>query len=870
MTGFLRGARRGAMVVACAVLWLAGCSDDGGTATPGADTGPPPADTVEGDVATDTVADAGESVVLESYRERLGGAITNRVRFVVDQSLEGEIDEARLTAYVTGQTLHEAYDYTTLALPENWWEDYQDFADFLYYSADHVFGNDSPYPGARFMPYVWNDVTYGVREATVEYLDLSPFYVAVESRKIMREDPTGKTWALLSANEGMAWVTAQFPHEPDEMVVVVTNNTAYATEAQSYYFVEEEYGAERGWTTHYYNTLFNEWPTAMQTAEELEPHDLPIWMHFAFLNGEWDADNERWALFPNRRWGGYDGANVYVIDFATELLVEQDDCDPVPTRPRTHAYLDEQAFRRCFDLTERLEYDWYRLWRHAFHVPSFPFWWSEKVDVRVVVVDLRGYDGDTPEYAADDVIDWQTVEDSIRAANPFADLTIQRYDWRPSAEEIAVLESHFIQEADYPLHVAVNVPRADGSFAGATMDWHYHFDIPGLPGLQVYLTDKLRSYFGGVEGNEPVQYDPFAEPYLKTGEPFVVPAIFFLTPFEAYDGQVGGWTANTGQLMCIFAKQFGVSCEQIMQMMQDSFGRPIGPNLNAWSNAYGLWWEVFILDFTYATSPIQTLRFLLDPEPFEDLVEAIPDFGAGLALIAPKLFDQIFGAFHPWSSGFPVWFRESLDDPEIRELTRQYTSYQFAETIQHNIGYKHQTTVVFDAPYLGMEDGFDYREHRDLDETFDMTVEQATMPFYSTEPGSRDFPIDANTYMTHKMGAGTQHMLQRIFARREIMALWEELDAIDAATKLDDEDVRAAALAYTRASDHALAWRHAEAYQQALLGLEALDRYFTGQGEPDRLHTDWDAPVSFTPATTGLSVTVEQLDNDLTRLEGAE
>jgi transposase InsO family protein len=167
-----------------------------------------------------------------------------------------------------------------------------------------------------------------------------------------------------------------------------------------------------------------------------------------------------------------------------------------------------------------------------------------------------------------------------------------------------------------------------------------------------------------------------------------------------------------------------------------------------------------------------------------------------------------------------------------------------------------------------MEDGFDYRKHHDLKETFDMTVEQASMPFYSTEPGSRDFVIDANTYLTHKMGAGTRHMLGRVFARRELMALYRALEEADPTFQSADAEFREAAEHYQRASTEALGWRHALAQEKARLGLEAMDRWFTAHGEPDRLHTDWDADVTFTPVKQGFASGAAGLEQELKRLSG--
>lgn len=797
-------------------------------------------------------------------RELLGGVVLEKVRIVLDESLKEVIDEQYLKEMVLSHSLREADPYGTLTAPTHWWEDYQDQAEILYYSAEHVFSEESPYPGAVFMPHVWSDVTYRVADVVIEYADLAGLYEEVEKRALKVTDPSGIEWTLLSANDGIRWARKHYSYAPDEMVVLVTNNPVQLVKPVSFYFVEEEYAQARGFSAYYFNTPFDQWPSAMQQAEGLKPHDLPIWMHFAFLNGEWDQGSGKWRLFPNTRWGGYDGDNIYFIEFARDAALQGAACEKVLPYPKTHFYQDEIEFKKCLSPTERLHYDWYRLWRHAFNVPSIPFWWSEKIDIRVVVVDLREYDGEKPEYDEADVIDWQTFEDAVRTANPFASITIQRYLYRPPDDVRAVLLKHFVQGADFPLHSDVRLLSKDGSWKTFHMDWHYHWDIPGLPGMQIVVAEKLREYWGGVDKNgKPAQYDSFAGPYHRTGRAFVMPAIFFLTPYRAYDGRIGGWTANTGQLMCVFARQFGLTCEQLMDLMNEKFGGPVGPNLNAWSDAYGLWWEVFLMDWTYTTSPVPTLRFLLDPAPFHALLKSVPDLGELLDTVAPLLFEQMFGRFHPWATGFPFWLRESLDDQDARELTRQFTSYQFAETIQHNIGYKHQTTVIPDAPYLGMEDGYDYRKHQDLAETFQMTTEQATIPFYSTEPGSRYFPVDANTYMTFKMGAGTQHMLKRIFARREVVALFEVLKEADPAFADPDPDYQAAVKLYMEAADAAVAWQHEEAYRAALAGLEAMDRYFTARGEPDRLHKDWDAPVAFTPAAEGMAVSAAQLDKEL-------
>ena len=843
------------LLVVPALLITASCSKD----SPGADVSAADAVTEAGGTDVVTGDRTGDDVVatvpIKPFRELLDGEITQKVRFVFDKAYEGEVDADRLKEYVLSKSLREADDFSELTATEHWWEDYQDVADILYYSAEYVFSAVAPYPGKVFMPHIWDDVIYRVSDVTVEYADLTEFYAAVETRKIKTTEPAGTEWTLLSANDGIAWANENYTYDPNEMVVVVTHNDKYKDDDYSYYFVEEKYGEKRGFAAHYFNTIFNEWPTDMQEAEGLKPHDLPIWMHFAFLNGEWDEPTKKWRLFPGYRWGGYEGANIYFIDGIKDFYKPVEQCDTKPEHPESHFYNDEMEYKKCLDVTERLEYDWYRLWRHGFNVPSFPFWWSEKVDIRVVVVDLRDYIDGKPEYEETDVIDWTTVEDAVREANPFANLTIQRYYYTPPDEIKKVLIDNLIKKADYPLHSEVKLMHTDGKFDSLHMDWHYHFDISGLPGMQVYIAELLGSYFGGLDAKgNPAQYNPFADPYHMTGEPFVMPGLFFLTPYNSYEGTVGGWTTNTGDLMCIFASQLGQTCEELHAFFNDLFGQPVGPNIMAWSDAYCVWWEIFIVDWTYATSPVNTLRWFLDSEPFMEMLEGLPEVGTMFAAIAPFLFDEMFGPFHPWANGFPFWLKESLSDDSARELTKQFTSFQYAESIQHNIGYKHQTTVIFDSPYLGMEDGYDYRKHQDLNETFEMDYEQVSMPFYSTEPGSRDFVVDANSYMTHKMGAGTRHMLFRIFARREVVALYDLITEADATHELADADYQEAVKSYTVAAAHALEWRHEQAYNEALQGLEAVDRYWTAKGKPDKVHTDWDSKVVFVPEEEGMDI----------------
>jgi hypothetical protein len=821
-----------------------------------------------GDVGADGPGDAEPGPVLP-LREMIGPEVTEKVRFVFDKGYEGQIDEEALKEMVLSHVLREAGQYTELTAAESWWDDYQDSAEVLYYSAEHEFSQQAPYPGRVFMPGVWDDLSYRVSDVSVEFADLSGFYAAVEQRKRVEKEPAGTEWTLLAANDGLKWAHDQFSYAANEMVVVVTKNDAYEATPHSYYFLEEDYGSARGFSGNFFNVTLDEWPTAMQEAEGLEGHDVPIWMHFAFLNGEWDEPTQQWRLFPSYRWGGYENDNIYFIEGVDQLALGTPTCSSDAPNPASHYFNDEIEFKKCLTFTQRIHYDWYRLWRHAFNVPSFPFWWSEKIDIRAVVVDLREYTDGKPEYEEDQVIDWQTVEDSVREANPMARIVLQRYLYTPPPEIRDVLLKNLVADAKYPLHVSVGSLDSKGKWHDQTMDWHYHFDISGLPGMQTWLAAALAEYFGGADAKGvPLQYDPFARPYVETGKPFVIPALFFLTPHAAYQGTLGGWTTNTGDLICILASQFGYTCEQIHQMMEQLFGQPVGPNIMAWSDAYCLWWEVFVVDWTYTPSPIKTLRWILDPEPFKGFLESIPEVGQLLAVAAPELFDMVFGRFHPWATGFPFWTKETLVDSYSTDLSRQFASYQFAESLQHNIGYKHQTTVIFESPYLGMEDGFDYIKHRDLKETFDMDAEQINMPFYSTEPGSRDFTLDANSYMTHKMGAGTRHMLGRIFARREILELYEALTEVDPACSVADPDYQAAVASYRKAAGLAVAWEHKAAHDEALSGLSALDTYLTANGNPDRLHTDWDADMTFTPAKTGMDITPEDLDKALAKIRG--
>ena len=118
-----------ALLPALAAFLSACSSGSGGMADPG------PGDVID---TADPGGDAVE-VSTQSLRERMGGRIDTRVRFVVDQTLQGSLDVAALKASVKGRTLREADDFTALTSQKDWWDDYQDSAEVLYYSAEHVF-----------------------------------------------------------------------------------------------------------------------------------------------------------------------------------------------------------------------------------------------------------------------------------------------------------------------------------------------------------------------------------------------------------------------------------------------------------------------------------------------------------------------------------------------------------------------------------------------------------------------------------------------------------------------------------------------------------------------------------------------------------
>lgn len=105
-------------------------------------------DAVEpGDLPDATGADQGEVGAEVPHRmpvplrEMLGGVVLQKVRFVLDASLQGVIHEDDLKQKVLAHSLREADPYGTLTAAQNWWEDYQDQAEILYYSAEHVFSD---------------------------------------------------------------------------------------------------------------------------------------------------------------------------------------------------------------------------------------------------------------------------------------------------------------------------------------------------------------------------------------------------------------------------------------------------------------------------------------------------------------------------------------------------------------------------------------------------------------------------------------------------------------------------------------------------------------------------------------------------------
>jgi len=770
------------------------------------------------------------------FRDLLAGKIQGKCTLILDTQYRGKLDQDHLRKYVSNCRIREADDYTTIQGPPEWWQDFEDFCSIGYYSGEHTFSKYSPYEGKTFMKDVWPDVIYEVGELDIRFTDLSSLYQRWETARRREVDVNGVEWTLLSVNEAISWARENLTWRADEMVVVVPFLPDLAGSPYSYFFLEEEYTAERQWPAYFYNTPMLEWSTDMQAEDGLKPHNLPVWMHFAALNSLWNKDTGRWEQLPNYRFGGYQDTPVYFID-ATAYVAERILSPRAPVRCYTPA---EMELKENLNATEKIEYDWNRIWRHAFNVPSIPFWSSEKIDIRTVVIDLRGRDAQgRPEYEEEDVIDWKTFEDGIRATNPYSNITFQRYHLPLDDAQRAVLVDYFIRrrKAEYPQHIEFKLPTRDGDWKTYHADWHYHFDLTGYPGMARHLMEMLADYWGGADIlGRPLQYDPYAEPYSRTGRPFIIPTLFFLTPFGEFEGHVGGWNLDIKQ----FAKGLlGDLYEPLFSTIPEA--KTIGPALSCWSATYCLWWEIFTTDWAFSTVPFNfSLRMLLDPEPF------------GLKLKTDLFFDLLFGRFHSWAVGFPIWTRESLTDPLARELTRQWASYQFAESIQHNMGYKHETTVIFECPYLGMERGMDYRKDKNLAETWDAEAEDRCMAFYATEPGARDFMIDANTYVTHKMGAGTQHMLGRIWARREITALHEELVRIDPAFGNPDPQYQAACRAYVDATQLALTWEHLAAYHRARAGLEHLAGYLAARGEPVRIHKDWDAPVHFPSPGTSL------------------
>ncbi|MBM4388391.1 MAG: hypothetical protein FJ088_11670, partial [Deltaproteobacteria bacterium] len=177
---------------------------------------------VYGDVEEEEPAQA-----VKSLKEMINGEITEKVRFVFDKGYEGSIDVEALKAFALSKSLREADDFSKLTATEDWWEDYQDFAEILYYSAEHEFSEKSPYPGAVFMPHIWSDVVYRVSDVAVEFANLSELYAEAEKRKISKKEPAGTEWTLLNANDAFEWARNKFQHDPDEMVVIVTKQDKY-------------------------------------------------------------------------------------------------------------------------------------------------------------------------------------------------------------------------------------------------------------------------------------------------------------------------------------------------------------------------------------------------------------------------------------------------------------------------------------------------------------------------------------------------------------------------------------------------------------------------------------------------------------------
>ena len=64
-----------------------------------------------------------------------------------------------------------------------------------------------------------------------------------------------------------------------------------------------------------------------------------------------------------------------------------------------------------------------------------------------------------------------------------------------------------------------------------------------------------------------------------------------------------------------------------------------------------------------------------------------------------------------------------------------------------------------------------------------------------------------------------------MLARREVLALYDYLTQIDPDHETADVDHQEALEHYMTAVDHSMAWRHKDAYAEALKGREAVDRY---------------------------------------------
>jgi hypothetical protein len=290
----------------------------------------------------DSVENIEVTKIPEDFHKLLNGKITEKVTVILDKQYEKLIDKKALEEAVKKFQIREADEFDKPQAAENWWEDYQDVSQTGYYSAEHVFGERSPYAGKTFMPHVFSDIVYTVDEVNIKFEDLSSLRKAFEEKKrTEKEDGSGKEWTLLCAGCGLSFAKSKYQYDDNEMIILVPYFDAYKDKNYGYYFIEEDYAKQRNFGAYYFNTPFNEWPEEMQKPESLKAFNFPIWMHFAALNGEYNPEAKRFELFPNFRIGGYDGVPIYIVDSTKDSLIpdaqEKIDFKSIPD----HYYLDE-------------------------------------------------------------------------------------------------------------------------------------------------------------------------------------------------------------------------------------------------------------------------------------------------------------------------------------------------------------------------------------------------------------------------------------------------------------------------------------------------------------------------------------------------